>query len=323
MKGSLKKRICDIRNRILYHTAYIESALDDPEHITLDGYAEQLKKEAEIILAEIRQLIDSADDGRIIKEGIQTVIIGKPNAGKSSLLNVLTGYDRAIVTDIEGTTRDVLEEQISLHGLNLNIIDTAGIRETDDIIERMGVDKAEKYAENADLLICVVDASRQLDENDDRILQFTFYKKSIILLNKTDLEMAVNVEDIVNKLITLWKTRKNFLNLEKMPKIPVIMISAKEEKGIREFEEKVRELFLKGDISFNDEVFITNARQKSDLNDAVESMEKVLKSIDDGMPEDFYSIDLMDAYEALGRITGEAVGEDLINEIFSRFCMGK
>ena len=323
LKGSLKKRICDIRNRILYHTAYIESALDDPEHITLDGYAEQLKKEAEIILAEIRQLIDSADDGRIIKEGIQTVIIGKPNAGKSSLLNVLTGYDRAIVTDIEGTTRDVLEEQISLHGLNLNIIDTAGIRETDDIIERMGVDKAEKYAENADLLICVVDASRQLDENDDRILQFTFYKKSIILLNKTDLEMAVNVEDIVNKLITLWKTRKNFLNLEKMPKIPVIMISAKEEKGIREFEEKVRELFLRGDISFNDEVFITNARQKSDLNDAVESMEKVLKSIDDGMPEDFYSIDLMDAYEALGRITGEAVGEDLINEIFSRFCMGK
>ena len=323
LKGSLKKRISDIRNRILYHTAYIESALDDPEHITLDGYAEQLKKEAEIILAEIRQLIDSADDGRIIKEGIQTVIIGKPNAGKSSLLNVLTGYDRAIVTDIEGTTRDVLEEQISLHGLNLNIIDTAGIRETDDIIERMGVDKAEKYAENADLLICVVDASRQLDENDDRILQFTFYKKSIILLNKTDLEMAVNVEDIVNKLITLWKTRKNFLNLEKMPKIPVIMISAKEEKGIREFEEKVRELFLMGDISFNDEVFITNARQKSDLNDAVESMEKVLKSIDDGMPEDFYSIDLMDAYEALGRITGEAVGEDLINEIFSRFCMGK
>ena len=249
LKGSLKKRISDIRNRILYHTAYIESALDDPEHITLDGYAEQLKKEAEIILAEIRQLIDSADNGRIIKEGIQTVIIGKPNAGKSSLLNVLTGYDRAIVTDIEGTTRDVLEEQISLHGLNLNIIDTAGIRETDDIIERMGVDKAEKYAENADLLICVVDASRQLDENDDRILQFTFYKKSIILLNKTDLEMAVNVEDIVNKLITLWKTRKNFLNLEKMPKIPVIMISAKEEKGIREFEEKVRELFLRGDIS--------------------------------------------------------------------------
>ena len=307
LKGNIRNKINDIRNKIIYHTAFIESALDDPEHISVEGYSDTLKKSAEEIIKELNQMILSSDDGRVMKEGINTVIVGKPNAGKSSLLNVLSGHERAIVTDIEGTTRDILEEQIRIGGLNLNVIDTAGIRTTDDVIEKIGVDKAREYAKNADLVIYVVDASKKLDENDDRIIEMIRGKKSIVLLNKSDLETVVTVEEM----------RKKTEN------IPVISISAKEEQGIRDLEEKVKEMFLKGDISFNDQIYITNVRQKNSLVEAKESMEKVVGSIEDGMPEDFYSIDLMDAYESLGNITGESVGEDLINEIFSKFCMGK
>lgn len=307
LKGNIRNKINNIRNKIIYHTAFIESALDDPEHISVEGYSDTLKKSAEEIIKELNEMILSSDDGRVMKEGINTVIVGKPNAGKSSLLNVLSGHERAIVTDIEGTTRDILEEQIRIGGLNLNVIDTAGIRTTDDVIEKIGVDKAREYAQNADLVIYVVDASKKLDENDDRIIEMIRGKKSIVLLNKSDLETVVTVEEM----------RKKTEN------IPVISISAKEEQGIRDLEEKVKEMFLKGDISFNDQIYITNVRQKNSLVEAKESMEKVVGSIDDGMPEDFYSIDLMDAYESLGNITGESVGEDLINEIFSKFCMGK
>ena len=254
-----------------------------------------------------------------MREGIQTVILGKPNAGKSSLLNVLMGYDRAIVTEIAGTTRDALEEQIHLKGLSLNIIDTAGIRQTEDIVEKMGVDKAKDYARNADLVIYVVDASEELDEDDDKILDLIRDKKVIILLNKSDLKTVVDVDKMRERIRTVWINDKN----ADLSEIPVIEISAKEEQGISELEKTVEKMFLKGSISFNDEVYITNARQKSALTDARESMKKVIGSIENGMPEDFYSIDLMDAYEALGRITGDSVGEDLINEIFSKFCMGK
>ena len=284
----------------------------------MDGYGETLKKSAEEIIRELDKLIESSDNGRIMKEGIQTVIVGKPNAGKSSLLNVLTGYERAIVTDIEGTTRDVLEEQIHLQGLSLNIIDTAGIRSTEDIVEKMGVDRAKEYARNADLVIYVVDAARPLDENDEKILELICDKKTIILLNKADLDVVITKEMMEEKIASLLK-EKGISGQE----LPMIEISVKEEKGIREFEDTVKSLFLKGDISFNDEVYITNARQKSSLIDAAESMRKVVQSIDGGLPEDFYSIDLMDAYESLGNITGESIGEDLVNEIFSKFCMGK
>ena len=307
LKGSIKNKINDIRNKIIYHTAFIETALDDPEHISVEGYGEKLKTIVKEIIEELMVLIRSADNGRVMKEGINTVIVGKPNAGKSSLLNVLSGHERAIVTDIEGTTRDILEEQVRLGELSLNVIDTAGIRRTDDVIEKIGVDRAQEYAMNADLIIYVVDASKDLDENDEKIMNLIREKNTIILLNKSDLDTVISAEQM----------------MKKTGNIPVISISAKEEKGIRDLEDTVKDMFLKGDISFNDQVYITNVRQKNALIKARESMEKVIQSIDDGMPEDFYSIDLMDAYEALGSITGESVGEDLINEIFSKFCMGK
>ena len=307
LKGNIKNKINDIRNKIIYHTAFIETALDDPEHISVDGYGDTLKSVAEEITEELEILIRSADNGRVMKEGINTVIVGKPNAGKSSLLNVLSGHERAIVTDIEGTTRDILEEQIRLGELSLNVIDTAGIRRTDDVVEKIGVDRALEYAQNADLIIYVADASKELDENDEKIMRLIQDKNTIILLNKSDLDTVISAEQMK----------------ERAGNIPVISVSAKEEQGIREFEDKIKEMFLKGDISFNDQIYITNIRQKNALEQALESMKKVIQSIEDGMPEDFYSIDLMDAYESLGSITGESVGEDLINEIFSKFCMGK
>ena len=307
LKGNIKNKINDIRNKIIYHTAFIETALDDPEHISVDGYGDTLKRVAEEITEELEILIRSADNGRVMKEGINTVIVGKPNAGKSSLLNVLSGHERAIVTDIEGTTRDILEEQIRLGELSLNVIDTAGIRRTDDVVEKIGVDRALEYAQNADLIIYVSDASKELDENDEKIMRLIQDKNTIILLNKSDLDTVISAEQMK----------------ERAGNIPVISVSAKEEQGIREFEDKIKEMFLKGDISFNDQIYITNVRQKNALEQALESMKKVIQSIEDGMPEDFYSIDLMDAYESLGSITGESVGEDLINEIFSKFCMGK
>ena len=306
LKGNVQKKIKDIREKILYHTAFIETALDDPEHISVDGYGETLKETVEPLIEELSKLIQSADNGRMIKEGIKTVILGKPNAGKSSLLNVLVGEDRAIVTDIAGTTRDVLEESITLHGISLNIMDTAGIRDTSDVVEKIGVDKAKNHASEADLIIYVVDASRELDENDYEIMEMIRDKKAIILLNKSDLATVVS-KDMVKS------------HIDK----PMIEISAKEEKGIEKLEDLLKKMFFKGEISFNDEVYITNMRHKAAISDAYESLKKVLVSIENDMPEDFYSIDLLDAYESLGSITGETIGEDLVNEIFSKLCMGK
>ena len=306
LKGSVKKVITQIRSELIYHIAYIESALDDPEHISLDGYPEQLLKVVKIQEKKMDYLIATASDGKMIREGIRTVILGKPNAGKSSMLNLLTGENRAIVTDIAGTTRDVLEEYINLHGITLKMADTAGIRQTEDVVEKIGVGKAKELAKDADLILYVVDSSTPLDENDHEIMKMLEGKKAIVLYNKTDLDPAVTTEDI-------WALVSH----------PVIPVSAKEETGIGELEEQIRKLFFQGEITFNDQVYITNARHKEALTDALASLKMVEQSIIDDMPEDFFSIDLMSAYESLGRIIGESVGEDLVNEIFSKFCMGK
>ena len=306
LRGSVQKAIRDIREKLIYHIAYIESALDDPEHISLDGYPQELLEVVDKEQQEIKRLLKSSSDGKIIQEGIQTVILGKPNAGKSSLLNLLLGENRAIVTDIAGTTRDILEEYITLHGITLKITDTAGIRETEDIVEKIGVDKAKKMAQKADLILYVVDSSMPLDENDEEIMSMLGGKKAIILYNKTDLTPVIPLEELREKTGH-----------------PVIPISAKEETGITELEDKVKEMFFGGELSFNDEVYITNARHKAALEEADKSLDLVRNSIEMGMPEDFFSIDLMNAYENLGKILGESVGEDLVNEIFSKFCMGK
>ena len=306
LRGSVQKAIREIRKDLIYHIAYIESALDDPEHISLDGYSQELLEIVEKAQEEIAHLLKTASDGKMIKEGIRTVILGKPNAGKSSLLNVLVGENRAIVTEIEGTTRDILEEYINLHGISLRMIDTAGIRETEDIVEKIGVNRARDMAKEADLILYVVDSSRPLDENDEEIISMLDSRKAIVLYNKTDLEPKVDMKAL--------KERVNR---------PVISVSAKEETGIRELEKEIKNMFFSGEISFNDEVYITNARHKEALMEAAESLRLVKNSIEMDMPEDFFSIDLMNAYESLGRIIGESVGEDLVNEIFSKFCMGK
>lgn len=306
LKGSVKREIEKIRSSLIYHIAYIESALDDPEHISIDGYGEELKKTTAQEREKICRLLSTVKEGKMIREGIQTVILGKPNAGKSSLLNLLIGENKAIVTDIAGTTRDVLEECITLSGISLKIIDTAGIRDTEDLVEQIGVDKAKKMGKEADLILYVVDSSVPLDENDKKIIEMMEGKQAIVLLNKTDLEPVVEEEEL--------KVKTGH---------PVLPISAKEEKGIQDLVEKIKEMFFEGDITFNDEVYITSVRQKEALEEAYHSLELVEQSISMGMPEDFFSIDLMNAYEALGRILGESVGEDLVNEIFSKFCTGK
>ncbi|RGY57251.1 tRNA uridine-5-carboxymethylaminomethyl(34) synthesis GTPase MnmE [[Clostridium] symbiosum] len=306
LSGSMSKKVKELREKLLFEIAFIESALDDPEHISLDGYPEKLKVTVNDMQEELNRAISTFDSGRVLSEGIRTVILGKPNAGKSSLMNVLVGEERAIVTDIAGTTRDTLEENIRLHGISLNIVDTAGIRETEDVVEKIGVDKARANADDADLLIYVVDGSCPLDENDYQIMNLIEGRKSIVLLNKTDLEMVLTPEEIKEK------TGKE-----------VVAVSAKEQRGIDLLEEKIKELFLSGEIDFNDEVMITNVRHKTAMSEALKSLSLVKQSIEDQMPEDFYSIDLMNAYEQLGTIIGESLEDDLVNEIFNKFCMGK
>ncbi|MDF2544024.1 MAG: mnmE [Herbinix sp.] len=306
LRGDVFRLIKDLRVKILRDIAYIEAALDDPEHISLEGFNDTLLHNIAEESSQIEKILKDSENGKLIKEGIKTVILGKPNAGKSSLLNILVGEERAIVTDIAGTTRDTLEESIQLNGISLNIIDTAGIRDTQDIVEKIGVDKAIRFASQADLIIYVVDASRELDENDYSILSLIKEKKAIVLLNKSDLELIVTSEKI-----------------NEWTKQPVIRISAKEKTGIDELEELIKKLFFHGEISSHEDVFITNQRHKEALQSARESLKLVKQSILDGLPEDFYSIDLMSAYEVLGKIIGENVEEDLVNMIFKEFCMGK
>jgi len=309
LRGDISGKIRELREKILYHVAFIEAVLDDPEHLSFDGYSEKVKAEMMEIREEIRNLLVNSENGRMIKEGIKTVILGKPNAGKSSFLNALMGEDRAIVTDIAGTTRDTLEETINLEGISLNIIDTAGIRETEDIIEKMGIEKAISASSDADLIIYIADGSKDLDNNDKLILDIVRDRKSIILINKIDL-------DEKNEEI-----KAQICGHVKNPSL--LEISAKESIGIEDFTKMVKDMFFSGDIKYNEDVYITNMRQKNNLNNALNSINMVLGAIDDEMSEDFYSIDLTAAYEELGFIIGESVEDDLVDKIFSEFCMGK
>ena len=307
LRGSVYNLIKGIRSDIIYEIAFIESALDDPEHISLDGYREKLRKTVDLNINRVNELIKSADTGRLIKDGIKTVIVGKPNAGKSSILNMISGTDRAIVTDIAGTTRDIIEEKIRLGDVNLLLYDTAGIRDSDDIVEQIGVKKALEYSKDADLIIYVVDSSTVLDDNDIHIQSILKDKKSLVLYNKSDLESKVSIEDI-EKLL---------------PGIAVIKTSAILEEGLDELSLVIKDMFVKKEIQNSNEVVITSLRQKESLMNAKASLEQVLVSLDNDMPEDFYSIDLMSAYSYLGNIIGEEISDDLVNEIFSKFCMGK
>lgn len=306
LQGAVLEKIKAIRAVVLHELAFIESALDDPEHVSLEGYPEQLHEIMSDAHSKVKKLLDSSDNGKMLKEGINTAIVGKPNAGKSSLLNILVGEERAIVTEIAGTTRDILQEQIQIGGIGLNVIDTAGIRDTEDIVEKIGVNKSREYIEKADLIIYVVDSSTELDENDQEIIEAIQNKKAIVLLNKSDLDAKTDASVLQTQLSK-----------------PILSISAKNNTGIHELETLIEEMFFSGKLSFNDEVYITNIRQKNALAEAQNSLKMVLQSIADGMPEDFFTIDMMNAYEALGTIIGESVGEDLVNEIFSKFCMGK
>ena len=306
LQGAVLEKIKAIRAVVLHEIAFIESALDDPEHVSLEGYPEQLHEIMSDAHSKVKKLLDSSDNGKMLKEGINTAIVGKPNAGKSSLLNILVGEERAIVTEIAGTTRDILQEQIQIGGIGLNVIDTAGIRDTEDIVEKIGVNKSREYIEKADLIIYVVDSSTELDENDQEIIEAIQNKKAIVLLNKSDLDAKTDASVLQTQLSK-----------------PILSISAKNNTGIHELETLIEEMFFSGKLSFNDEVYITNIRQKNALAEAQNSLKMVLQSIADGMPEDFFTIDMMNAYEALGTIIVESVGEDLVNEIFSKFCMGK
>ena len=313
LSGSLKKQISEIRNRIIYNTAFIESALDDPEHVSLDGFSDALYQELDLLSDQLSHMISSAENGRIIKEGIQTVIVGKPNVGKSTLLNTLAGRERAIVTDIAGTTRDALEEHIRIQGLSLNVIDTAGIRFTEDVVEKIGVERAKEYADSSDLILYIVDSSRDLDSNDEEIIQLLQGRRFIVLMNKSDLEQITTKDTLMQLLHTHQHSQA----------IPILDISAKEEEGIQEFQDLLLSMFIQGEISFDEGSCITNTRQKYAIMEAYQSIQLVKQAIEDGMPEDFYTIDMMTAYDQLGQITGETVGEDLVNEIFSKFCTGK
>ena len=306
LSGKLSEIIGNLRAELINNIAYIEAALDDPEHISLDNFGDKLEKSVDNWVKQVEKLLKTVENGKLFTQGVNTVIIGKPNAGKSSILNILAGRERAIVTDIAGTTRDILEEQINLEGITLNLVDTAGIRNTEDIVEGIGVERAKKIAAEADLVLYVVDSSTPLDENDYEIMELIKDLKTVILLNKSDLDSVTTKEDV-----------------EKITDAEIISVSAKDNTGLDELSECIVNMFTEGKIDFNDEIYISNERNKVSLDNALESFRLVNRSIQDGMPEDFYTIDLMNAYEELGKVIGESVEDDLVNEIFGKFCMGK
>lgn len=306
LEGRVSGYIERIRQEILNNLGFIEAALDDPEHYNLDGYRENILQDTENEINKLNNLVKCFDDGRMKSEGINTVIVGKPNAGKSSLMNLLLDEERAIVTNIAGTTRDIIEETVYLDNIVLNLVDTAGIHETNDLVENIGVSKAINYLEKADFVIYVVDSSVALDESDRQIIGLLKNKTGVVLMNKSDLNATLSEDDI-----------KNCLNWD------CIEFSNETKQGLEKLGEYIKNSFLHGDITFNDQIYLTSIRHKEAVEDALNSLLQVRDTINSGMPEDFFTIDMMDAYRKLGLINGETASEDLVNKIFQDFCMGK
>ncbi|HOA79490.1 MAG TPA: tRNA uridine-5-carboxymethylaminomethyl(34) synthesis GTPase MnmE [Defluviitaleaceae bacterium] len=307
LEGRLSNEIKSIMDKLIEMMAHIETSIDYPEYDLEEISYDNLKNSINEIRRKIKYLLDTADSGKILREGVKTVIVGKPNVGKSSLLNALVREQRAIVTSIPGTTRDVLEEYVNISGIPFKIIDTAGIRETEDLVEKIGVDRSKELLELADLIIFIIDLSVPLTEEDLYIMDLIKDRKTLIILNKTDKETVINKEEIFNK----------FSNNK------VVEMSTKNPKDIERLEEVLKAMFDEGHINLDDSAVVSNMRHKNALIKANNSLEDALKSIDADMPVDFLSIDLSNAYNYLGEITGETIEEDLINKIFSEFCLGK
>ena len=315
LTGKLREEIADIREKILYQTAFIESAIDDPENYSLDGYGDKLADELNAIQSRIDHLLSTADEGRLIQEGIRTAIVGR----KSSILNLLLGEERAIVTDIEGTTRDTLEEYVNIDGILLKLIDTAGIRDTSDVVEKIGVDKARSSMEDADLVMLILDGSQELTDSDRSLIDEVTGRKAVYIINKSDKKQILTEE----KLVEILRNEEHNNPVQSDEKFRVVEISAKTSAGLDNLRDVISDMFFHEELDYNDQLYITKARHKSSLVEAGKSLERVMQSIEDGLGEDFYTIDLMAAYESLGEIIGETLEDDLADKIFSEFCMGK
>lgn len=307
LEGVLSKRLAAIKDILLSMMARIEASIDFPEYDIEEVTVEGLKEDAREAISMIEKLISTASTGKIFREGLSTAIIGKPNVGKSSLLNALLREERAIVTDIPGTTRDVIEEFINIRGIPLRIIDTAGIRKTEDLVEKIGVEKSREYLNKADLILFVLDAATPLSDEDRIIIDLVKEKKVIVLINKTDLEIKLDIDEVKS----VFKEK------------PVIMMSIVEGKGLEELENSICSMVFSGEVVTSDEVMVTNVRHENCLKRAKRSLEEALISIEGGLPVDLISIDVKEALESLGEITGESVTEEIVNRIFQDFCIGK
>ena len=307
LEGYLSKEIAEIKKEIMDVMINIDVSIDYPEYDTPDVTNKQIEDMLENVQKKLEKLEKSFDNGKIIKEGIKTAIIGKPNAGKSSLFNAILKEDRAIVTEYEGTTRDTIEEFLTINGIPLKLVDTAGIRNAKDEVEKIGIEKSREIATTADLVIALFDSSRELDDEDLEILKIAKNKKSIIILNKMDLETKVDEQ---NEKI-------------KQTKAPIIKISALKKEGIEKLEEEITKLFNLNEINLDNEIVITNARHKNLISKAIENVKKTKETMKNKMPLDIVAIFIKDILEDLANITGEIVTDDIIDEIFAKFCLGK
>ncbi|MEG1410042.1 MAG: tRNA uridine-5-carboxymethylaminomethyl(34) synthesis GTPase MnmE [Terrisporobacter sp.] len=307
LEGSLSNKIKSLRHDITEMLAHITVAIDFPdedvEHITYNT----LKERSLELQREINTLYDTAESGKILRDGLKTVIVGKPNVGKSSLLNAVLGENRAIVTDIPGTTRDIIEEFVNIKGIPLKIVDTAGIRETEDVVEKIGVEKSKEFFNSADLSIVVLDSSRKLDVEDIEILKVVQSNKTIVLLNKTDLNQVIDIEKV-----------KEYIDEEN-----IINISALQNEGIEKIHDKIEDMVFAGTVRNSSDLVVTNSRHKDALYKAKQSIADAIMAIESYMPLDFIEVDFKNIWDYLGYINGDTLTEDLLDTIFSNFCIGK